>query len=144
MTAAAASGGILSISLFTIPSLTLKHAPQTNGRTTTTLGAPLSHIARQWQSAYDLGKKLFPSLAVTSSLLYSFAAYTLSRERSVTGRHVGLLYTAAGLNVMIAPFTLLAIVAVNNVIAPYTSGKHDLTADGKEDAQYEQTEKGFV
>lgn len=137
-------GGILSISLFTIPSLTLKHAPQTNGRTTTTLGAPLSHIARQWQSAYDLGKKLFPSLAVTSSLLYSFAAYTLSRERSVTGRHVGLLYTAAGLNVMIAPFTLLAIVAVNNVIAPYTSGKHDLTADGKEDAQYEQTEKGFV
>lgn len=62
----------------------------------------------------------------------------------MTGRHVGLLYTAAGLNVMIAPFTLLAIVAVNNVIAPYTSGKHDLTADGKEGAQYEQTEKGFV
>lgn len=83
-------------------------------------------------------------MAVTSSLLYSFAAYTLGRERGATGRSVSLLYTAAGLNIMIAPFTALAILAVNNVIAPYTAGKHDLPADGKEDAQYEQTEKEFV
>lgn len=57
---------------------------------------------------------------------------------------MSLLYTAAGLNIMIAPFTLLAIVAVNNVIVPYTTGKHDLPVDVKEDAQYEQTEKEFV
>uniref|UniRef100_A0A093V7E0 Noranthrone monooxygenase n=1 Tax=Talaromyces marneffei PM1 TaxID=1077442 RepID=A0A093V7E0_TALMA len=118
--AAAASGGIISISIFTIPSLLLKRAPSANTRTATTLAAPISHIARQWQYAYDIGKKLFPSMAVS------------------------LLYTAAGLNIMIAPFTLLAIVAVNNVIAPYTTGKHDLPVDAKEDAQYEQTEKEFV
>ncbi|EEA21760.1 hypothetical protein TMatcc_008817 [Talaromyces marneffei ATCC 18224] len=142
--AAAASGGIISISIFTIPSLLLKRAPSANTRTATTLAAPISHIARQWQYAYDIGKKLFPSMAVTSSLLYSFAAYTLGKERGATCRQVSLLYTAAGLNIMIAPFTLLAIVAVNNVIAPYTTGKHDLPVDAKEDAQYEQTEKEFV
>lgn len=122
----------------------LKRAPQTNTRTAATLGAPLSHIARQWQYVYDLGKKLFPPMAITSSLLYSFAAYTLGRERGATGRHVGLLYIAAGLNVMIAPFTVLAIAPVNNVIAPYTEGKHDLSADGKEDTQYEQAEEALV
>ncbi|EED16665.1 conserved hypothetical protein [Talaromyces stipitatus ATCC 10500] len=133
LTAAAASGGILSLSIFTIPAIGLKHkepkARITTNRSAITLGAPLSHIAHQWQFTYDLGKKVFPSMAVTSSLLYSYVAYALHSDR-FGRRHGGWVFylVAAGLNVMIAPFTLLAIAPVNNAIAPYTKGEHDLPA----------------
>lgn len=138
VTAAAASGGIISISLFTIPALVTKRTPTaTNPPTTTTrLNVPISYIALQWQNAYDLGKKLFPSMAITSSLLYSFAAYTLGNGRGATARQVSLLYTAAALNVMIAPFTFMAILPVNNAIAPHVNEK--------EEVQSEQVEQEFV
>jgi hypothetical protein len=76
-------------------------------------GTPASHAAHQWLYIYDKGKVIFPSIAITSSLLYSYAAYAV--RNTTTGRtsRSGLYLTAATLVLMIAPCTAVLIVPIN-------------------------------
>ncbi|OKL59392.1 Dihydroxy-acid dehydratase, mitochondrial [Talaromyces atroroseus] len=147
LTAAAASGGIISISLFALPGFIVKPRQRKGTDREKALGASISHIARQWQYDYDVGKIVFPSAALISSLLYSYVAYAVRGERS--GRYLSALYaTAAGLNLLIGPFTGFAILPVNNLIWSYLDKNDDLavervTATAEEKLQQEQDEHKF-
>lgn len=143
-------GGIIGISVFTIPAITLpsRHATTTTttkGRatreTTTTPGAAVSHMAHQWEVTYDAGKIIFPSMAAVSGLLYSYVAYAVRHSAAAGprggGRCMSNLYlTAAGLVVMIAPITSILVLPVNKKIEPYVMRDDKLVVDeesGKED-----------
>lgn len=112
------------------------------------MGAPASHVARQWKYAYDVGKLVFPSTALISSLLYSYVAYAVRGERS--GRFLSGLYSsAAALNLLIAPFTVFAILPVNNVIWAYADRTDDIPVEGEtltaeENLQRERDEHKLV
>jgi hypothetical protein len=115
-------GGIIGISVFTIPVITLPSRHATKGRTReTTPGAAVSHMAHQWKVTYDAGKIIFPSMAAASGLLYSYVAYAV-RDGPHGGRCMSNLYfTAASLVVMIAPVTGTLILPINEKIEPYVT-----------------------
>lgn len=102
----------------------------------------MSHVARQWQYCYDLGKKVYPSIAISSSLMYSYVSYTLSKTSAPGSRASKLFAAAAGLNVLIVPFTVLLMVPVNNAIKKFTTGDHDLPAGADPSTEeYKQSAK---
>ncbi|QKX53526.1 uncharacterized protein TRUGW13939_00605 [Talaromyces rugulosus] len=135
--AAAASGGIIGISVFTIPAITLPSRYATKGRTReVTPGSAVSHMAHQWKATYDAGKIIFPSMAAASGLLYSYVAYAVRDDPHGGLRMSNLYFTAASLVVMIAPITGVLILPVNEKIEPYVTRDDKLVVDeegGKEE-----------
>ncbi|KAH8700368.1 hypothetical protein BGW36DRAFT_374016 [Talaromyces proteolyticus] len=144
LAAAAASGGIISISVFTIPAIA-QPSRQSKGRDREKPGSAVSHVAQQWEATYDLGKVVFPSIALASSLLYSYVAYAV--RDGTHGRRLSVLYlTAAGLVVMIAPITGALIVPVNNKLHPYTLREDSFVkgeANAEERARHEHEDHEF-
>lgn len=134
--------------MFALPGFIIKPRQRKGTDHERVLGAPVSYIARQWKYDYDVGKIVFPSTALISSLLYSYVAYAVRGERS--GRYLSALYAAAaGLNFLIGPFTGLAIAPVNNLIWSYLEKTDDLPVEGvtptaEEKLQREQDEQQLV
>ncbi|CRG90228.1 hypothetical protein PISL3812_07271 [Talaromyces islandicus] len=136
--AALTSGGIVGISVFTIPAIALPSRNAT-GRARETPGAPVSHIAQQWSLVYNTGKVVFPSMAAASALLYSYVAYAVrggaggSRARCASN----LYFTAAGLVLMIVPITGVLVFPVNEKIEPYVEERDDkLVDEGPQDSEF--------
>lgn len=137
-------GGIISISIFTIPALLLKpHQRSKAVDHEAILGASPSHVARQWLNTFDLGKLVFPSLALTSGLLYSYVAFAVHGEQN--GRYLSTLYAvAAGLTVFIGPFTGFSVLPVNEKIMPFTKKTDDLSGNENAEVRRERDEHELV
>ncbi|KAJ9224949.1 hypothetical protein DTO021C3_5876 [Paecilomyces variotii] len=124
-----ASGGILSLSTLTVPALTLPGRSETI-KSDTPASTP-SHITHQWLNVYDKGKIMFPSLALTSAVAYSYLAYTL-RHTASAGR-VGRLYLiAAATTITIVPFTLGVMLPVNKRLEAHATRDDAAEKEGKE------------
>ena len=90
------SGGVLTISYVSIPSLLL---------------APGSLGVQQWRKMYDRGKAAAPPLAMLSSAAFGYLAYRLSKTLNQTK---GELYGLAAFSTLsIIPYTLLLMRDVN-------------------------------
>ncbi|KAJ9214617.1 hypothetical protein DTO166G4_3673 [Paecilomyces variotii] len=129
LASAFASGGILSLSTLTVPALTLPGRSETI-KSDTPASTP-SHITHQWLNVYDKGKIMFPSLALTSAVAYSYLAYTL-RHTASAGR-VGRLYLiAAATTITIVPFTLGVMLPVNKRLEAHATRDDAAEKEGKE------------
>ncbi|KAL1858710.1 hypothetical protein Plec18167_003413 [Paecilomyces lecythidis] len=128
-----ASGGILSISSLTVPALTLpgRSAILKAPAKTDTPGSALSHITHQWLDVYNKGKIMFPSLALTSALAYSYLAYTL-RHTASAGKVARLYLIAAATTMTIVPFTIGVMLPVNKRLEAHATRDDATEKEGKE------------
>ena len=92
-------GANLGISFIAVPTLLL---PSPNSTSSDVAATKSPHLAHQWQSMYDIGKKAGPFFALLATGSWAFAAQQLDMGSAVQQR---LLITAAGLSVAIVPFT---------------------------------------
>ncbi|GAD93348.1 hypothetical protein PVAR5_1958 [Paecilomyces variotii No. 5] len=129
-----ASGGILSISTLTVPALTLpeRSAIIKIPSKTDTPGSTLSHVTHQWLNVYDKGKLMFPSVALTSALAYSYLAYTL-RHTARGGKVARLYLIAAATTMTIVPYTLAVMLPVNKRLQAHATRDDAAEKEGKED-----------
>ncbi|KAI9878901.1 MAG: hypothetical protein M1830_010205 [Pleopsidium flavum] len=101
-TSAMLSGGILSITLITVPSLLLSPPPL---------------LARQWRLAYSIGSTIAPPLALLSSTAYTYLAWTLSSTPLTVNHPRGEWYAfAAAATVGVVPWTLGVMRGVNGLL----------------------------
>lgn len=99
------AGGIGALSIFTMPGL---------------LSAPVGGalLAQQWQTMYDLGKAVMPTIAVGSLAAFAYAAYDRSRRHLDWKRYA----TAGGLTLAIVPFTLIFMHPTNRSLLQIAGG----------------------
>jgi hypothetical protein len=91
-----------------------------------------SNIAHQWLYVYDKGKIVFPSIAITSSLRYSYVAYVV-RNKNNRRRLNDLYLTAAALIMMIGPYTGVLMLPISNKLGDYARCSDSIDQDkGKE------------
>ena len=142
------SGGIFTVSLM-IPTLTL---PATSSKRTFSSsyepGSSVSHIATQWRHAYNMGKKIAPTVSLISSATYAYIAHVFRNDtglmRTDNVRTSNLYLLAAVLALGPVPFTLIAMHPTNKRLmaradAAETEGSH--AAAG---AEKEKVKKGEV
>jgi hypothetical protein len=95
----------------------------------------VSHLTHQWLHIYDIGKIVFPSIALTSVLFNSYVAYAV---RGVSGGRLSRLYlTAAALTITIAPYTIGLMAPTNKRLEAHATRDDDGQAKG-EDAEEER------
>jgi hypothetical protein len=84
--------------------------------------APSNFAVRQWRTIYDIGVNSAPKVALASASAFGYAAYLVSKSNSSptasfsTTNPVFMLSIAAVSTVMIAPFTLLAMLPTNKAL----------------------------
>ncbi|ETI25073.1 hypothetical protein G647_04444 [Cladophialophora carrionii CBS 160.54] len=92
-----------------------------------------SHLARQWHSIYDIGKKAGPFFALLASGCWLHAARRLSAESRSQQR---LLVAAAGLSVAVVPFTFVVMKRTNDELTRRaTAAAKGEEEDAKADAR---------
>ncbi|OCK80119.1 DUF1772-domain-containing protein [Lepidopterella palustris CBS 459.81] len=120
---AALAGYIGGFSIGTVPSLKF---------------APAHAIAKQWQTAYEIGKSTAPFVALTAGLTWSYLATqgsmsTASKQPLLFNSNAFALYSASAVLVTaIVPFTLI-------VMKP-TNDKLHAKADASEESKAETDE----
>lgn len=104
----------------TIPTLVLPN-PKSQDRPSSSPSP--AYIAHQWRNVYDVGKMIYPALALTASILDLAAARVCyhsqgmgPEERSKTA---SLSVAAALLTTFIVPYTILVIMPVNRKLDAY-------------------------
>ncbi|KAM6492428.1 protein of unknown function (DUF1772) domain containing protein [Amanita muscaria] len=109
ITSAFASGGILTISFLSVPALLLPARPTPGSQASSSPPSHLiSQVTQQWCWAYNMGKVVFPSLAASSALAYTYLAYALKHSK------ISQTYLAAAVVTMsIAPYTLAVMLPTN-------------------------------
>ena len=95
----------------------------------------ISHVTHQWLHAYDMGKRIFPSIVASSALAFTYLAYA---QRTRPDKFPRLYLAAAAMSLAIVPYTLGVMMPTNNrlrsrarrgVRAGYESAQ---AAEGKE------------
>jgi hypothetical protein len=139
-------GGNLGISFIAVPTLLLSspssglpvpaNAENRASPTSTSSEKPLTrppHLARQWQSIYDIGKKAGPFFALLASGSWLYAAQQLPAGWRSQQR---LLIAAAGLSVAIVPFTFGAMKRTNDELSRRANAaEKGEEEDGKSEAR---------
>ena len=90
-----------------------------------------SHLARQWKSLYDWGKKAGPRNGVMSAVSFAYAAYTM-RQGNTRNKETrcGLLVAAALLDIAIVPYTLIFMKDVNAALSKQANAAEKKQDDG--------------
>ncbi|EXJ94663.1 hypothetical protein A1O1_03060 [Capronia coronata CBS 617.96] len=139
-------GANLGISYITVPTLLLSsppsplpppaNAPNAASLTSAASEKPVtkaSHLARQWQHVYNIGKKAGPVAALLASASFLFAFRNLPVAAT---RQRRLFLAATGLCLSIVPFTFTAMKCTNGELTrratAATRGEED---DAKFDAR---------
>ncbi|OAL30794.1 hypothetical protein AYO22_01414 [Fonsecaea multimorphosa] len=139
-------GANLGISFLTIPILLLPSPPpalpapanadNTASPTSTSSQRPATkfpHLARQWQAAYDIGKKAGPFFSLLASGCWLYTVRNLPAEAKLQQR---LLLAAAALSVAIVPFTFGVMKRTNDELHRRANvATRDEEEDSKADAQ---------
>ncbi|KAF8633065.1 hypothetical protein AX15_001540 [Amanita polypyramis BW_CC] len=140
LSSAFASGGILSLSFLTVPTLLLPERPPERPTTSSsselpTPATPISHVVRQWSYVYDTGKTIYPSIAASSALAFSYLAYIL---RGRPDKFSKLYLTAAAVTLSIVPYTLGVMLPTNKRLE--ARAKH-VGREGMKSAEISEEEK---
>ncbi|KIW69322.1 hypothetical protein PV04_05204 [Phialophora macrospora] len=143
-------GANLGISFIAVPALLLSspssglpvpaNSENRASRTSTSSEKPSTrppHLARQWQSIYDIGKKAGPFFALLASGSWLYAARRLSAGSRSPQR---LLIAAAGLSVAIVPFTFGPMKRTNAEL----SRRANAAAEGEEEDGKAEARLGTV
>lgn len=143
-------GANLGISYISVPTLLLPsppsplpapaNAPNAASPTTTSLETPAtkpSHLSRQWQHVYDIGKKAGPvaALLASASFLHAFRSLPVAATRQRR-----LFLAAAGLCLTIVPFTFTAMRRTNNELGR----RANLANKGEEEDARSEAKGGTV
>ena len=101
--------------------------------------APPDVAPRQWRFIYDIGVSSAPKIALTSASAFAYAAYSISRARTSSGRDllsdpVYLLYGAAVSTIAIAPWTFATMLPTNAALDAKLAAA-DTGIPQKEDAE---------
>ena len=104
-------GGNAVITYLTLPSLLLSPPSRGTSEASSESSQPATHsdhLARQWQSVYDLGKKVGPAVTLPGVAALLSATPVLRRSSRI------LFLLAVALNLSIIPFTLGVMAKTNN------------------------------
>lgn len=99
---------------------------------------PASHLTHQFLNIYNKGKILFPSIAVTSVLLYSYVAYALRDVRN--GRLSRLYLAAASLTIGVVPYTIGLMMPTNKLLEAHATRDDNGNASVDQKDQKEKDE----
>ncbi|KAK2460998.1 hypothetical protein APHAL10511_006939 [Amanita phalloides] len=140
LSSAFASGGIISLSLLTVPALLLPSASLPPSSSPSRAPAtPLSHLAHQWLLIHHRGKHIYPSLAATSALAFSYlATYSLHSRPDKLAR---MYVTAAAFTIAIVPFTLGVIMPTNRRIEACAMRHLRLDQESEKEEEEEDKDK---
>ncbi|OAP58501.1 hypothetical protein AYL99_07591 [Fonsecaea erecta] len=143
-------GANLGVSFLTVPILLLPSPPSalpapanSDNRaspTSTSAQRPATkfpHLARQWQVAYNIGKKAGPFFALLASGNWLYTARKLPTEAKLQQR---LLLAATVLSVSIMPFTLGIMKRTNDEL----HRRADAATRGEEEDSKADAQKGTV
>ncbi|KAL2010377.1 hypothetical protein VTN00DRAFT_6184 [Thermoascus crustaceus] len=156
---AGASGGIITISFFSIPPLLLppsspprqpKHTTTTttnNKKPTQTPATPIRHLLRQWLYIYTKGMNTFPAIVTASALAYIYLVYYYAlhhhHNRHLAALSRRLYLTAAVVNLSAIVYSLVFIEGTVNrlmeLVRRYDDGSEEMgeagTTSVKEDGE---------
>ncbi|KIW75112.1 hypothetical protein Z517_11883 [Fonsecaea pedrosoi CBS 271.37] len=143
-------GANLSISFLTVPVLLLPspkpalpvpaNSENTNSPTSSSSQRPATkfgHLARQWQEAYNVGKKAGPFFALLASGCWLYAAKHLPSEARLQRQ---LLWAASGLSIAIVPFTFGVMKRTNDEL----NRRADAATRDEEDDSKAHAQQGTV
>jgi len=136
ITSAFASGGILTISFLSVPALLLPARPTPGSQASSSPPSHLiSQVTQQWRWAYNVGKVIFPSLAASSALAYTYLAYALKHSK------ISQTYlAAAAVTMSIAPYTLAVMLPTNKRLMERAARKDVTPKQGEQEENAQQRE----
>ncbi|KAJ6119457.1 hypothetical protein N7523_003737 [Penicillium sp. IBT 18751x] len=139
-----AAGGMMGLSLVTMPTLGIaaRHPSATGTRQTP--GTPIAHLSHQWNNAYDRGIRLYPTTAVISSLANCYLAWALRNAPGPTAVNCSwssLYITAAVTTMGIVPWTFIAMWPTNMKLKAHAARDDAAVADGMEGMVVSDQEK---
>lgn len=130
-------GGIWTISILSIPNLTLpaRHPasvaiPSQQGPET-----PIPHLAHQWLDTYDRGKKIYPVICLGASVVNGYLAWALRDMAApesgiVGGSWSGYYITAITTTMGIVVWTLTSMKSTNDRLRAIATRDDAVAADG--------------
>lgn len=142
------SGGMMSLSIMTIPSLALpdRHPPGATVPAHEVAGTPIPHLTHQFAYVYDRGKGIYPPLAVVASLANGYLAWVLrdtpSPTRSPTGQSWTSFYvTSIVITLGIVPWTLTVMKRTNDRLRAHAARDDAALAEGTEGMVLSEAER---
>ncbi|KAJ5656780.1 hypothetical protein N7507_008730 [Penicillium longicatenatum] len=131
------AGGVMTLSILTIPNLTLPARqpasvtiPSQQGP-----GTPIPHLAHQWLDTYERGKRTFPVIALGASVANGYLAWALRDVAApesgiVSGSWSGYYITAITTTMGFVVWTLTAMRRTNNRLTAIATRDDAATAEG--------------
>ncbi|KAJ5185187.1 hypothetical protein N7491_006942 [Penicillium cf. griseofulvum] len=136
---ALAAGGIATVSILSIPNITIPERRPTSATLpfNDTPGASTTHLTHQWLDLYERGSKIFPGISAVSSLANLYALCALQDSPtpapSILRSSWSTCYLlAAGITMSIAPFTFTVMKKTNAKLKAHAKRDDAAGAEGTE------------
>lgn len=136
----------MTLSIMNIPNLVLpaRRPPGATIPTNDAPGTPTPHITHQWLDVYERGKRIFPPIAIVSSLANGYLAWVLrdTPAPTATGQSWTSFYvTAIVVTLGLVPWTLTAMKDTNDRLRAHATRDDKAMAEGTEGMVLSAAEK---
>ncbi|KAJ6102144.1 hypothetical protein N7486_004571 [Penicillium sp. IBT 16267x] len=132
-----AAGGVMTLSILTIPNLTLPARQPASVTIPSQQGpaTPIPHLTHQWLDIYERGKRTFPVIAMSASVANGYLAWVLRDMAApesgiVGGSWSGLYITAITTTMGFGVWTFTAMKSTNNRLMAIATRDDAAAAEG--------------
>ncbi|KAJ5654404.1 hypothetical protein N7490_001407 [Penicillium lividum] len=132
-----AAGGVMTLSILTVPGLTLpaRQPASVTIPSQQVPGTPVPHLTHQWLDTYERGKMTFPAISVVSSVANGYLAWALRNTAVpesgiVGGSWTGCYMTAIVATMGLAVWTLTAMKKTNARLTAIATRDDAAAAEG--------------